>query len=366
MRRVGIVVALAAALVPASAAAPSRSQHWCKARPSAAWQRILSSHPVPLARTTSLVPWTLAHDGRTFFATVHSSTFSGVARISATKKRVTRIKAFPDAENDQADGAFDGRWLVWNEYHGFDSFDDFTTWAWDSRSGAVRQIGSATRSPGGGFWENPWRQPDVRDGIATWAQGSGPDDLTEVHVYDLQSGRDRVVHEGHTQGSFLLAGHLVAWPESFTRGAETRMNAASALTGEPAAVPLALAHVHGVSGLATDGHRIAYPDGRYKSLWWSPSLRGSPRRITATRGANHIDNSVQIGGRYIGFGIQPRVYIGDTRTRRYLKIADRGGWTRIDRTSLLVLFATGSKQLDAVAPISFVRLRDLPPMPACS
>jgi hypothetical protein len=75
---------------------------------------------------------------------------------------------------------------------------------------------------------------------------------------------------------------------------------------------------------------------------------------------------VQIGGRYVGFGIQPRVFIGDLRTRRYVAINGHGGWTRLDSKSLLVLYATGAKALDAVAPISFVPLRDLPPMPACA
>jgi hypothetical protein len=31
-----------------------------------------------------------------------------------------------------------------------------------------------------------------------------------------------------------------------------------------------------------------------------------------------------------------------------------------------VLYATGSKALDSRAPIAFVPLRDLPPMPACA
>ena len=34
--------------------------------------------------------------------------------------------------------------------------------------------------------------------------------------------------------------------------------------------------------------------------------------------------------------------------------------------SLLVLYATGSKALDARSPIAFVRLRDLPPIRACT
>ena len=360
------MLALAAALVPASAAAPAPSPHWCKARPSAAWHRILARHVVPLSRTTRLVPWALAHDGRSFFGTVHSSTFSGVARISATSSAMTRIRAFPDPDNDQADGAFDGRWLVWNEYHGFDSFNDFTTWAWDAQTRELRQIGAATRGPSGDFWQGPWRQPDVRHGIATWAQGSGPDDVAAVHVYDLRAGSDRIIHTGHGQGSFLLSGHLVAWPESLSRGAETRMQVASTRTGNLVPTPPALRGARGVSGLATDGRRIAYPNGAYTSLWWSSTLRASPRKIISSRGSTHIDNSVQIGGRYVGFGIQPRVFIGDTKTRRYLKIAAHGGWTRIDSRSLLVLFGTGSDAVDPVAPIAFAPLRDLPPMPACS
>ncbi len=276
------------------------------------------------------------------------------------------ISAFPDPTDDQADGAFDGRWLVWDEYHGFESFDDFTVWAWDSRSGDVRQIGSATRDSGGQLWPSPWRQPDVRGGIATWAQGSGPDELTEVHAYDLRTGDDRIVRRGHAQGSFLLRNHVIVWPESPSSGAAMRMRAASAVTG-PLPTPPSLRALNGVSGLATDGRRIAYPDGLYRSLWWSPSLIARPRRIVATKHTyDHVDNSVQIGGPYIGFGIEPRVFVGDARTRRYVQITAGSGWTRLDASSLLVLYATGSKVLDARAPIAFVRLRDLPPIPACS
>jgi hypothetical protein len=320
---------------------------------------------MPLSRRVSVDPWALAHDGRSFFATVRSPTFSGVGRIDAPKGRITKIKAFPDPTDDQADGAFDGRWLVWHEYHGFESFDDFTVWAWDSHTGELRRIGAATRSLGGELWPSPWRQPDVREGIATWVQGSGADGLSTVHAYDLRTGRDRVIRQGRAEGSFLLAGHVVAWPESPASGGETRMRAASAVTGRLLPAPRALRALRGVSGLVSDGRRIAYPSARYTSLWWSPSLHRSPHRIVTARGYDHIDNSVQIGGRYIGFGVEPGVFVGDTTARRYVKIAAHGGWTRLDARSLLVFFATGSKALDARAPIAFVPLRDVPPVPGC-
>jgi hypothetical protein len=327
---------------------------------------VLRRHLVPLARTVSLDPWALAHDGRSFFATVRSPAFSGVARVDVPTSRITEIKVFPDPAGDQADGAFGGRRLVWSEYHGFDSFDDFTVWAWDSRTGEVTRIGAAARAPNGEPWPSPWRQPDVRGGIATWTQGVGLDGLTAVHAYDLRTGRDLIVHTGHAQGSFLLRGHVVAWPESPSPGAETRIHLASAVSDRPLSTPRALRALRGVSGLASDGRRIAYPSAPYRSLWWSPSLSAPPRRIVAVHGHDHVDNSVQIGGRYVAFGIQPRLFVGDTTTRRYVEITADGGWTRLDATSLLVLYATGSKALDARPEIAFAPLRDLPPMPACS
>jgi hypothetical protein len=327
---------------------------------------VLERHLVPLSRTVSLDPWALAHDGRSFFATVRSAAFSGVARIDARTGTITRIKAFPDPGDDQADGAFGGRWLVWDEYHGFDSFDDFTVWAWDSHTGEVARIGAAIRSPGGSFWPSTWRQPDVRDGIATWVQGVGRDGLSAVHAYDLRTGVDTIVRRGHAEGSFLLAGRVVAWPESLAPGRETRMLVASATTSTRLPTPRALRGLRGVSGLATDGRRIAYPTAAYKSLWWSPTLRAAPRLIVAAGRYRYVDNSVQIGGPYIGFGLQPRVFVGDTRTRRYVELTAHGGWTRVDASSLLVLYATGSKALDARPPIAFVPLRELPRMPSCS
>lgn len=358
---------LAATVASASAAAPAPARRsWCRAREDAAWRRVLARHVVPLSRRVSLDPWTLAHDGRSFFATVYSPGFSGVARIDVPTGRLTRIRAFPGPTDYQADGAFGGRRLVWSEYHGFDSFDDFTVWSWDSWTGRVSRLGGAVRAPDGRLWPSPWRQPDVRGGIATWAQGVGPDGRMAVHAFDLRSGRDRVVRVGRTQGSFLLAGHVVAWPESRTSGGVTSMRTASALTGKPLRVPRALSAPRGVSGLATDGRRIAYPNASYTSLWWAPSLRRKPRRVVAAKGYDRIDNSVQIGGRYVGFGIQPRVFLGDAKARRYVQITAHGGWTRLDARSLLVLYATGSKALDARAPIAFVPLRDLPPLPPCA
>jgi len=331
-----------------------------------AWRRVLSRHIVARSRTVPLVPLVLAHDGVSFFASAYLPRFSGVARINTRTGRLTKVKAFRDRRFDQAWAAFDGRWLVWNEYHGFDGFNDFTTWAWDTQGRKLTRLGAAVRGPAGQFWESPWRGPDIRDGMATWVEGVGPDQRGDVHTYNLRTGRDLVVRHGHPGGAFLLDHHIVVWAEASARGVPTALHAASALTGAPVRLPPALRTLRNVTGLQTDGNRIAYPNASYKSLWWSPSPRAQPSEAVATRHLQHVDNSVQVSGPYVAFGIYPRVFVADTRLRRYVEVSTHGGSALVDSTDLLVTYGPVKKALHPRLRMSFVRMHDLPPMPACS
>ena len=197
-------------------------------------------------------------------------------------------------------------------------------------------------------------------------QGTGPDGRAAVHVYDLHTGHGAIVHRGRAQGSFLVARQRVGWPESPAPGRMTRVHAASVLTGRRVEVPQALRVLRGVSGLATDGRRIAYPGAQYRTLWWSPSLRRNPREVLTVRPRTRIDDSVQIAGRYVGFGIWPGLYVADAKRRRYVQIGRHGGWTRVDGTTLLVAFGSPRKAIHPRLRIAFVPLGKLPPIPACA
>jgi hypothetical protein len=285
-------------------------------------------------------------------------------RIDARTSRVTQIRRFPSARNNQASGSFDGRWFVWNEYHSLsDFFADFTTFAWDARTGKTTQIGAAEKGPNGHFWASPWRQPDVRDGLATWTQGADPNDRTEVHVYDLAGRNGRVVRAGHAQGSFL-AGPIVVWPESPAPGAATRMLAADLWTGARVSPPRAIRRLRGISALFTDGRAFAYPSAKFTSLWWSPSPRRAPQRIfNASPPATYVDNSVRVAGRYLIFSSTGRGYLADTRSRRYMNLG--GDPIAIDRKTLIVSTWTHGKSLHPRNRIMFVPLRSLPPLGRC-
>jgi hypothetical protein len=266
---------------------------------------------------------------------------------------------------DQADGSFDGRWLVWNEYHSLADPDDFTTWSWDSTSGQVRAIGAAERRPAGGYWPSPWRSPDASGGFVTWTQGTGPSGAGEVHLYDLAKHRDRVVRRGHPQGSLMLNERMVAWPESMHRGRFTVMRTAAVTTGKLIATPAALSRIRGVSGLATDGAAVAYPNSEFTSLMWAPTLRSPPERIFATRDPGaHVDNSVQVGGRYVFFAVAPNAYVADTATHRYIRIG-ASGYARLDNHSLLFVAPAHGKAIHQITDVRLWKIQSLPPIPPC-
>jgi hypothetical protein len=134
----------------------------------------------------------------------------------------------------------------------------------------------------------------------------------------------------------------------------------------PYACRSALRTLRNVTGLQTDGHGIAYPNASYKSLWWSPSPGEQPSKAVATRHLQHVDNSVQVSGRYVAFGIYTGVFVADTRLRRYVQVSAHGGSALVDSTDLLVTYGPSKKALHPLLRMFFVPWRDLPPMPACS
>jgi hypothetical protein len=336
---------------------------WCRAKPDAAWKEVFNGGLVTLSRQASLFPLALANDGRSFFAEIDAETYSGIVRIDATSNRYTEIKRFSDRVNDQASGSFDGRWLVWTEYHSLYDSDDFTVWSWDSHTGRSKQIGAAQRSKKRGFLPSAWQAVVALNGYATWEQGSGPNNLGDIHVVDLRTGRDRVVRSGHVGGSFLVNGPLVVWPESMKPGALTIMRTADVKTGRPVPTPPELRHVRGGLVPVTDGKAIAYATDNWKSLWWSPSLDVVPHRVFTAAKGDFIDNWVHLVGRYVSFTVWPRAYLADASRGRYIQI-NPGGDTHLGAKSLALGKPPKSKA-NRIADIIFLPLKSLPPIPPC-
>ncbi len=318
---------------------------------------------VELSRRVSVAPLALAADGRSFFAEIYSKAYSGIVRVDAASSRYSKIKRFQNPTRDQALGGFDGRWFVWTEYHSLRDPDDFTVWSWDSRTGRSRKIGAARRSKNRQFLPSAWQAVVAFDGYAAWEQGSGPNNLGEIRVANLRTGRERVVRRGHVGGPFLVNGPLLVWPESMKRGALTILRTAEAKTGRVVATPTALRSSRGGLVPVTDGRAIAYATDQWRSLWWSPSLDVAPRRVYTAPKGNFIENWVHVAGRYVSFTVWPKAYLADTSNGRYVEI-NPGGDTHLGPKSL-ALGKPPKNKANRVADIVFLPLKSLPPIPPC-
>jgi hypothetical protein len=332
---------------------------WRQAPLDEAWKAALADGVVGLSRRVSLVPLASGDDGHTFFAAMYSKGFSGVVRVDAVTDRVTRIRRFAVARIDQAsDGSFDGRWLVWSELRGFELPRIVAVWAWDSQTGRLQRI-AGRRAASGATWTRS--AAEVRDGLVTWTEPAAAGGLSEVHVFDLARGRDRVVHRGRVFGSFFVNGGLVVWGPA-KGGGSIVTGAARAATGEPVALPPALAGLRG-AGLATDGGAIVHADVHWSSLWWSPALSTAPRRLFAVRAGIPIDDSLQVAGRLIWFDVAPRSYLADTRSRRYVDVGP-SSLSILDATSVVILRPSASKTDHPVSDVIFLKLASLPAIAA--
>ncbi len=309
----------------------------------------------------------IANDGRSFFAEIYSKEYSGVVKIDALSSRYIKIKCFSDPVNYQASGDFDGRWLVWAEYHSlYDDLSDFRVWSWDSHTGHVRKIGRAKRSPSGEFWGSSWEAPVAHEGYAAWEQGVGSDGLGEIHVVDLAGGRDRIVRRGHPSGPFLIDGPLVIWPESMKRGALTVMRAADARTGRMVATPPALRKLRGAIWPASNGKSLMFATDDQTSLWWSPSLSVAAKRVYKGRKYSLLGIPFdKTWGKFMTFSIPLKTFVVDVAAGRYVLIY-RGGWALTGRKALVLLRPSKKKANHAITDIFFVPLKSLPPVPSCN
>ncbi len=329
---------------------------WRQVPLNAAWRAALSRR-LPLSRHASLTPLALAHDGRSFFAAMDAKHYSGVVRIDAESGRVLHIARFAHPRVDQAsDGAFDGRWLVWGESTTLQDPSVSSAWSWDARTRRLRRLPVAYSRTGA----RSSSEPILLRGRVTWTTPTGPRGASAVHVFDLATGRDRVVYRGRADGSLLVDGGLVLWYRA--TGAGLRVSgAASVATGAAAAVPAAFAG-RTLAGLSTDGRTVVRTDMHATSLWWSGSLHTVPRRLFTVVTNAAIDDSIQVAGPLISFAVAPRAYLADTRLRRYVEIS-AGGWALLDDDSMVLLEASQNK-LDSRYDVVFVRLSSLPPLAA--
>jgi hypothetical protein len=253
--------------------------------------------------------------------------FSGIAVVDArTGRIVTRVDAFEEPDIDQAFGSADAAHAVWKEYVTRD-LSQFVIKAWDRKTARVSQIGASRMAGDGESYPAPLEAPVIVGNVAAWVEGAGPDQLSELVVADLATGRRHVVRRGHV-GWVSAAGSSIVWAESYQRGAQTTLRAVDATTLKPAELPPSLEDVHGAGYLASDGEASAWIDtdtdptsgSAVFSLVVSPTPT-TPGRTIVTRRVGGFSPPVLVTSTAVVAQLsQGGVVVVDRRTGRYCEL----------------------------------------------
>lgn len=339
---------------------------WCQAKQDAAWKKVLGSGLVALSRHASVRPLAVANDGHSFYATLFSKSYTGIVKIDARTSRYTKIRRVPHADAYGAIGSADGHWLVWaDQMNGYGATR--AIWAWNPHSGQLRRISGSMRS-GNGDWMSA-SDPVVRDGYVTWSQSTSAGTGAEVRVVNLSSGRNSVIYRGSASEPFLLPGHVVAWTEN-TRPSSKKpayvLRAADMVTGEHVALAKGVRNLRGdaVATLLSDGAGYLYTaKPMWGSLWWSPSLDRSARRVFTADGSG-IDNSLQLADHYAFFSSSPSGFLADVASGSYLGLSSSSSAV-LGNKAIVLVAPSRLKQIHPISNVIFLPLDSLPPIPAC-
>ena len=314
--------------------------------------RTVLARAVPGSSQAEVQPLGVAGDGRQVYVSAWTPDFSGVGLLSLATGRLRSIRPFGDPTTDQADGAADGRWLVWAQTYSLSSLDRFTMYAFDSATGKLRRIGRSIAGPGGVPWPSPWHAPAVSGHYAAWAQGYGAGGLVEIRLADLATGQVTTIRQGHVQPP-LFDGNLVVWPESDAPGTQTTLRAYSLTARRLVPLPPALRAVHGTEFVVSDGTRTAYLSPDLTRLYYSPRQDQPARLSLVLPGGVDFAGLVMAPGT-LAWTTSQATYLASTRTGAFTKVTRRYGYATGSGSVVLVTDAPSQKAVHPALPLHVV------------
>lgn len=362
----GLVLA-AGCTAPTKASPPAVAESFCEVALPSAWHAALTSGRLPARAGERLIVQVASEDGGSLFVQVTTARtrelvwFRGDAR--------TTVMAVTDPINHQfIGGGFDGRWLVFAVGYNLREPHDWAVYAWDSVTAtAPRQIANNRRAV-----KSPWIQPTVHAGKAAWIEGV--DGLqARVHLFDLASHTDRVVHTGAATGVFFLGSWLV-WREGYDN-APAPLRAIDMNTGSPAALPAALAAARSARYANGSGSTVvwdtadsttagaAQPAGTSRLMAWRNGWRQPRQLITARPERGETVEWPYTSGDFVSFGNGKAFYVADLRTGAYTQVTPAFGGIRTFGNIMVIGFYSTEKSTSTTA---IVRASQLPALPGCA
>ena len=285
-----------------------------------------------------LVPEAVAPDGASFAGIDgHGATsMTDLVLVADHGRQRTKIFTLTAAYPAYGSVSYDGRWVVFMARHSQDLGGAWDLYAWDSQAGGAAHM---IASYAGNTPNAPIGAQDVQEGKATWVQGLA-DGTQQVHLYDLASGHDQVVHTGHI-GKSLFAGGLLAWTQALKDGGPITLAAVSTATGAPATLPEPLASASTApAAVASDGTTWAWTSADFQTLYaWHPGLAQAVV-VRAAADGDSVDDPGVSGGVVTWTGSQA-TYAANLKTGSYTQITVQYGEALVNGAAIAVSYPVG-------------------------
>lgn len=347
-----------------AAVAPGAATAFCTVAEPASWSRVVIEHRLRLAKSESLDSIAMSPDGQQLFASDNTPDWSGVVALSVRSQHRRRILPFAHPDRDQLLGAaFDGRWLIFTVTHTLTSFDDWTLYAWDSRSGHTRQL-ARNSFRGGNALSGPILLPAADNGHGAWTQGR-PDGSAEVHLYSFATGINKIVAVTHA-GPPLFLGHLLLWPASPAPGALSVFHARTVPGLAVTPLPRVLAELRGPEAIVAAGATVAWVDTSVRKLYAWRLGEPQPRLIASQEDGGDVIQNPAIAGQLITWNSSTQTFASDLRTASTTPITPYWGSANAQGGGFYVTYpASKEKTMFPTLNVSVVAPALLPPLPRC-
>jgi hypothetical protein len=346
---------------------PARGTY-CRVETPPSWQQALAAGRVPVNRGDDLLVKAASPDGTSLFAQVTRPGWRGLVWLQNGGTTQTTVMTLADPVEQQfIDGGFDGRWLVFAIGYDRRRPDDWTVHAWDSTAGGLPwQIADNRKA-----LKSPWIRPVVHRGKAAWIAGAEGLQAT-VHLYDLASSTDRIVHSGPATGVFFLDSWLV-WRDGYETD-PAPLRAVDIDRAVPVGLPpvmqgirsLRYANGNGTTVIWVQSNGAAAPGpGPRPSMTlmaWRPAW-DRPQLIVTTTTPHESIEWPYIASDLVSWGNLKAFFIADLRTRSYAQITPQFGAILIWGDTLMVHYYRGDRRTSGDETV--IRASQLPSLPTC-
>ncbi|NUR31409.1 MAG: hypothetical protein HOV83_37145 [Catenulispora sp.] len=257
---------------------------------------------------------------------------------------------------------FDGRWLIFMADRTQEITGAWDLYAWDTQGAAKPHL---IASDPGTVADSPVEWPHVHGGKATWVQGLA-DGTQQIHLYDLATGHDGVVHTGHI-GASLFAGDLLVWTEALKADGPVTPAAVSVATGAPATLPGPVAQAQTApAGIVSDGTSWAWTSADYRTLYaWRA---GSQTAITIrTTDENDTMDSLGVSGDIVTWTSSTATFAANLKTGSFTQVTKEYGSALTNGAAVAVYYPLGDLKSPDLAYEGYVlKTSDLAQLPKCS